>query len=140
MAENKRKLVVEEEKEIEVDAPVEVKKKPRPIRPSKNSFRFTDIFGVFKRNEIARAMPFVLFVTALIIVYIGNSYYAEKVIREIEKTKSQLKEHRAEYISTMSDLMTERKQSELAKQLLKYDLKESTNPPQKIFSEQKKSK
>ena len=138
MADNKRKLVVEEEKEIET--PVEVKKKPKPVRSSKNSFRFVDIFGVFQRNEIARAMPFVLFVTAFIVVYIGNSYYADNVIREIEKTKSQLKEHRAEYISTMSQLMTESKQSEVAKQLLKYDIKESTNPPQKIFSEQKKSK
>lgn len=139
MAENKKK----ENQEAE-DATSEEKSaagsKPKSSRSSKSIIRFSDVFGVFKRNEIAKSMPFVLFVTALIIFYIGNSYYAEKMVRDIEKTKTELKERRAEYISTMSLLMIESKQSEVAKEMAKYDLKESTEPPQKIFVEQKKSK
>lgn len=139
MAENKKK----ENQEAE-DPTSEEKSaagsKPKSSRSSKSIIRFSDVFGVFKRNEIAKSMPFVLFVTALIIFYIGNSYYAEKMVRDIEKTKTELKERRAEYISTMSLLMIESKQSEVAKEMAKYDLKESTEPPQKIFVEQKKSK
>lgn len=139
MAENKKK----ENQEVE-DPSTEEKlaapSNPKSSRSSKSIIRFSDVFGVFKRNEIAKSMPFVLFVTALIIFYIGNSYYAEKMVRDIEKTKTELKERRAEYISTMSLLMIESKQSEVAKEMAKYDLKESTEPPQKIFVEQKKSK
>lgn len=142
MAENKRKPVVEEEEVAveETEEQSEVKSKAKQPKPSRPFFRMIDVFGVFKRNEIAKAMPFVLFLTGLIICYIGNSYYAEKMIRDIEKTKNQLKERRAEYISTMSLLMTESKQSEVAKEMTAYELKESTYPPQKIFSEQTKTK
>jgi hypothetical protein len=142
MAENKRKPVVEEEEIAaeETEEQSEAKPKAKSSKPSRPFFRMIDVFGVFKRNEIAKAMPFVLFLTGLIICYIGNSYYAEKMIRDIEKTKNQLKERRAEYISTMSLLMTESKQSEVAKEMTAYELKESTYPPQKIFTEQTKTK
>ena len=121
MAENKRKPapVVEEAEELEEEeqAPKVEKKPKKKAKPPMILVRFMDVFGVFKRNEIANAMPFVLFVTFLIILYIGNSYYAERVIRDIEKTKNQLKERRAEYISTMSQLMLESKQSEVAREI-----------------------
>ncbi len=143
MAENKRKLapVVEEAEELEEEQAPKVEKKPKKkAKPPMILVRFMDIFNVFKRNEIAKAMPFVLFVTFLIVLYIGNSYYAERVIRDIEKTKNELKERRAEYISTMSELMTESKQSEVAKELSVFELKESTQPPQKIFAPETKTK
>lgn len=143
MAENKRKPapVVESEEELEEEqAPKPEAKAKKKAKPPVFFTRFADVFGVFKRNEIAKAMPFVLFVTFLIVCYIGNSYYAEKVIRDIEKTKNELKERRAEYISTMSQLMTESKQSEVARELSSYELKESTEPPQKIFAPEEKTK
>ena len=136
MAENKRKPapVVVEAEEVEEETPKAEKKPKKKAKPPVILVRFMDVFGVFKRNEIAKAMPFVLFVTFLIICYIGNSYYAERVIRDIEKTKNELKERRAEYISTMSQLMTESKQSEIARELSAYELKENTSPTQKIFA------
>ena len=142
MAENKRKPapVVEEAEEVEEEAPKVEKKPKKKAKPPVILVRFMDVFGVFKRNEIAKAMPFVLFVTFLIICYIGNSYYAERVIRDIEKTKNELKERRAEYISTMSQLMTESKQSEIARELSAYELKENTSPTQKIFAPEKENK
>lgn len=142
MAENKRKAapVVEEAEEAEEEAPKVEKKPKKKAKPPVILVRFMDVFGVFKRNEIAKAMPFVLFVTFLIICYIGNSYYAERVIRDIEKTKNELKERRAEYISTMSQLMTESKQSEIARELSAYELKENTSPTQKIFAPKKENK
>ena len=95
--------------------------------------RLLNSFGIFDRNQVVNWMPYILFVTGLIIVYIANSYYAERIIREIDKTKTELKEKRAEYISTMSRLMYQRNQSELAKALEPYQVKETTEPPEKIF-------
>ena len=142
MAENKRKPapVVEEAEEVEEEAPRVERKPKKRVKPPMILTRFMDVFGIFQRNEIAKAMPFVLFVTFLIICYIGNSYYAERVIRDIEKTKNELKERRAEYISTMSQLMAESKQSELARELSASELKENTQPTQKIFAPKKEKK
>ena len=78
-------------------------------------------------------MPFILFITLLIIGYIGNSYYAEHIIREIDKTKSDLKDNRAQYISIMSKLMYQSNQSEVAKVLAPYQITETTEPPGNIF-------
>ena len=79
MAENKRKPapVVEEAEELEEEeqAP-KVERKPKKKAKTPMIFvRFMDVFGVFKRNEIAKAMPFVLFVTFLIICYSHRRRY-----------------------------------------------------------------
>ena len=77
-------------------------------------------------------MPFILFITALIIFYIGNSYYAESTIRKIDKIKTELNDKRAEYISTKSELMYMRKPSEVAKVVAKMQIKEPLEPPKRI--------
>lgn len=117
---------------------------PKPKRKSNGASRglikAMNLFGLFERNQIARAMPFILFVTCLIMFYIANSYYAEGIIRDIDKMKVDLKERRAEYISTMSRLMYQSKQSEVAKSLQPYGVKESTEPPHKIIISTPKEK
>ncbi len=130
----KEKVIVEEAK-VE-NAP---KKTSRP-KASKNLIRFMNMFGFFNRNQIVHSMPFILFVTLLIIGYIGNSYYAEHIIREIDKTKTDLKENRAQYISIMSKLMYQSNQSQIAKALEPDQIKESTEPPSKIFITEKITK
>ena len=130
----KEKVIVEEAK-VE-NAP---KKTLRP-KASKNLIRFMNMFGFFNRNQIVHSMPFILFVTLLIIGYIGNSYYAEHIIREIDKTKTDLKENRAQYISIMSKLMYQSNQSQIAKALEPDQIKESTEPPSKIFITEKITK
>lgn len=111
----------------------ETKAKRKPANASRKLIKMMNVFGFFERNQIVNAMPFILFVTCLILFYIANSYYAEGVVRDIDKIKVDLKERRAEYISTMSRLMYESKQSEVAKSLLPTGIKESTNPAHKIF-------
>lgn len=140
LSENKLKLKKLADKEIEqaqeeeveevVAAPKIKKKKKAPSRIPINIFK---VFGILERNQVVNAMPFILFVTVLLMFYIANTYYAEGVVREIDKTKFLLKERRAEYISTMSRLMYQSKQSEVAKALLPTGIKESIEPPKKIF-------
>ena len=136
MAENvlKEKALKEEASEVNP------RRKKSPSRISRNFIRFMNMFGFFNRNQIVHSMPFILFVSLLIIGYIANSYYAEKIIREIDKTKTELKENRAEYISTMSRLMYQSNQSQVAKALEPYQVKETTQSPVKIFITEIKAK
>jgi hypothetical protein len=129
MPENKLK-----EKKV-VEKPVEqVKaKKKTNSAASRNIIRLMNMFGIFNRDQVVHAMPFILFLTILIIGYIGNSYYAEHVIREIDKKKTDLKEKRAQYISIMSRLNYQSNQTEVAKALEAYEVKENTQPQEKIF-------
>lgn len=128
MSENKIKEKIVEK--IKTDKPP---KKRTPTKFSRSFIRFMNMFGIFSRNQVVHLMPFILFMTILLIGYIGNSYYAEHIIREIDKTKTDLKEKRAQYISIMSKLMYQSNQSEVAKALEPYQIKETIEPPAKIF-------
>jgi hypothetical protein len=68
------------------------------------------------------------------IIYIGNRYHAEKVIRELTNLQFEVKDLRAESITTASELMFISKQSEVVKMIEEnqLDLKESVKPPIKI--------
>ncbi len=110
-------------------------KKKRSSRTERKLIRFMGVFGIFDRNQVVHAMPFILFVTVLIMFYIGNSYYAESTIRKIDKIKIELKERRAEFISTRSDVMFRSKPSEVAKAVEYMQIKESLEPPKRIVVE-----
>ena len=83
---------------------------------------------------MVRQLPFVLFITFLIILYIGNRYHAEKVIRETMQLQTELRELRARAISTASELEFISRQSEVAKMITKRSmgLHEAVDPPVKI--------
>lgn len=92
--------------------------------------------GTFLTKEYtAKHLPFLLFLAFVAIIYIGNSYYAEKNIRKIERLQKQLKEMRYEYVTNKSQVMHSSRQSQVANSLKKKGIKESTVPPNKIFVE-----
>lgn len=84
------------------------------------------------RENLLRQIPFIIFITFLGIMYIANSYNAEKTIIEIGRTKKQLEELRYEYITVKSNLVFQSKQSNVAYRLSNTQVKESTVPPIKI--------
>ena len=89
--------------------------------------------GTFLTNErTLQHLPFIIFLAIAAIFYIGNGYYADGKIREVNKISNQLKELRSEYISTKSELMFASKQSEVAKAVESEGLKEPVIPPIKI--------
>jgi hypothetical protein len=85
------------------------------------------------RESVVRSVPYILYVAMLGLIYISNTYDAEKTVKEIERTKLQLKELRYQYITAKSNLMFYGKQTEIAKRAVKYGLKETIIPPYKIF-------
>jgi hypothetical protein len=89
-----------------------------------------------KEHSLKQA-PFIFFLSLMAMLYISNSYYAEKKIREINKVNNELKELRSEYITSKSKLMFITKQSEVAKAAEKMGLsiRESIVPPGKIIIE-----
>ncbi len=81
-----------------------------------------------------RQLNFIVFLAAIAVFYISNSYYAESVIRRIDDTNRELKELHYEYISGKSKVMNLSKQSVLIKKLEKTGLKESIEPVRKIIA------
>ena len=101
-------------------------------RRARKLIRFMRVFGIFNRHQVVMMMPFILFLTVLILFYIGNSYYSERTVRNINNVKNELKEKRAEFISTSSELMFRTKQSEVARAIAPMEIKESVEPQKKI--------
>jgi hypothetical protein len=89
---------------------------------------------ILTKKAIVKQLPFILYITFLAFIYIGNRYHAEKVIRDIDKLQQEVKDLRAESITTSATLMYMSKQSEVVKMVdnNNINLQESTQPPLKI--------
>jgi len=83
-------------------------------------------------------LPFLLFLAALAVVYIYNGHYADKIVRDINRTSKELKELQYEYKTLKSEVMFRSKQSELAKAVAPFGLKELIAPPVVIVDSTKK--
>lgn len=107
---------------------IETKKVEESLKKAKlfNMFELTD-------EQIIKQIPYIFFLTLLAIIYIANTYYSEKTIREIDVVNNEIKELRSEYISSKSELMFKSKQSEVVKSAAMLEIKESTVPPKKII-------
>ena len=78
---------------------------------------------------ITRNIPYFLFLTVLAVVYIYNGHYADKTIRQMTRVNRELKELQYEYKTVKSEVMFRSKQSELAKAVAPFGLKELLQPP-----------
>ena len=120
-----------------VEEPKEILKKTEKLKESKVGITLRSVLdgSVLTKEAVVRLLPLGLYISVLIVTYIGVSYNSEKNIRKINKTRNELKELEFEYISTKSDLMHLSKQSEVAIRIdsLKIGVKESVVPPIKLF-------
>lgn len=122
---NREKKQVQEKKEIP-------KKENSTIAASRKYIKYLNVFGIFTRDMVMKVMPYIFFLTLVALVYIANSYYAEKTIRDIDRVSKELKTLRTEYIIGKSALMFVSKQSEVAKAVAWQGIKESVEAPGKI--------
>ena len=133
------------EPEEKVKEPEEVHERPQEKDKKKGFSVLRGVQSVLDgtiliRGKVVKSLPFIFYVTFLVILYIANQYYSEKKIIEIEKIKKDIKELRSEYISTKSKLMDINRQSEVLKRAELYGIKESLIPPHKIFAERDTTK
>ena len=64
---------------------------------------------------LLKNLPFVLFVTLLLVLYIASAHSAEKKIRQIQNAQKEVKSLRWEYMSLQSDYMQQTKRSEIVR-------------------------
>lgn len=77
----------------------------------------------------------ILWVTALLIIYIGLNHNAERLVRRIQRTKTQVDELRSQFTVLQADFMKSGKQSELSQRVAALGLavSDSLSPPHKII-------
>lgn len=86
----------------------------------------------FEEGFPVQHLPRIAFMMMLGLFYIGNTHYADKTVRRINELQAEVEDLRADYITTKADLMFASKQSEVARKVSQYGLKESLKPPYKI--------
>lgn len=84
---------------------------------------------------------YILLITVLLSIYIANRFHAEKITRESAKMLREVKDLRAEALSTSADLMHISRQSEVYKLVVKkgLDLEELKAPPYRLLVSKKES-
>ncbi len=85
-------------------------------------------------SSLVKQLPFIVFLVFLAVIYIGNRYHAEKMIRRIVAEREEVKNLRAEQLTTASELMNHSKPSTVEDMVKErgLGLKQPTKPPYKI--------
>lgn len=86
----------------------------------------------FEEGFPVQHLPKMIFVMVLGLLYISNTHYAEKTVRKINDVQAEVEDLRADYTTMKADLMFASKQSEVARKVSPYGLKETLRPPYKI--------
>lgn len=88
---------------------------------------------------ILKNLGYISLITFLAAIYIGNRFHAEKITRESTKLQREVKDLRAESLSTSADLMYLSKQSEVFAMIREkgLNLEELKTPPYKLLVDKK---
>ncbi|MBP9186579.1 MAG: hypothetical protein KBG11_05760 [Bacteroidia bacterium] len=117
---------VEEKEANEEEKPKETSKFTSAMQ------KMADFDFNISKEWMVRQIPFGLFVMVLLLVHIYNVHSTERIIRKTDKLNKEIKELRSEYITILSALMSDSKQSTVAKKLDTLGIKELISPPIKI--------
>jgi hypothetical protein len=87
--------------------------------------------SILLNHYVNQQLPFALFLAFLAVIYIGNRYSTERLVKDIATMQADIKELRHEAIATASELMFRSKQSVIAAECKKRGLgiEEATEPP-----------
>jgi hypothetical protein len=88
---------------------------------------------------ILKNLGYVSLVTLLAAIYIGNRFHAEKITRETTRLQREVKDLRAEALSTSADLMYVSRQSAVFRMVREngLNLEELKTPPFKLLVDKK---
>jgi hypothetical protein len=95
--------------------------------------------SIVTEKIILRNLGYLLLLTLLGAVYIGNRFHAEKITRETTRLQRDVKDLRAESLSTSAELMFISRQSEIYRLVKEkgLDLEELKTPPYRLLVEKK---
>lgn len=116
-----------------------VRREPAPETAPRSSWslfslldRATSVDGLFREGLPVRFLPHLLFGMLLVLLYIGNTHYGNRMNRNIQRLKQETEDLRADYTTLKSDYMEASKQSEVARKVAAIGLVESSSPPFRI--------
>ena len=113
---------------------------PPPKRKKKKSlYDRLDLTRFVQHETVIRHMPFILFIALLALLYIWNNHYAVKSVRIINKNEKEIKQLKWEYLTSKSELEGKSKQSEVARLVEPYGIKELKAPPVKIYVDEQRN-
>jgi len=95
--------------------------------------------SMISEKLILKNLGYVSLITMLAAIYIGNRFHAEKVTRETSRLQREVKDLRAEALSTSADLMYVSRQSEVYRLVREkgLNLEELKTPPYKLLVSKK---
>jgi hypothetical protein len=127
---NRLRTEIQEEEEL---AEKKLIVEEKPVREIPDNFLTQFLAkGVITTDDATRALPFILYVAFLGMLYIGNRHLSENNLRDIDKIGKEVKELSWEYKSTKADLAYKSTLTEVAKRVDTLGIKEPAQPPQKI--------
>ena len=128
----------EVKEEVKTEVKEEHKGKKNQINPG--SFIKELLSGsMVSEKLILNNLGYITLITFLAAVYIGNRFHAEKITRETSRLQKEVKDLRAESLSTSADLMYISKQSEVYSMVREkgLNLEELKSPPYKLLVDRK---
>lgn len=130
----------ETEKEIPNEVPEEVVEEKDEVRRKPSSKGKKVFFGVLRGDylrkfDVKEHLPFALWVLLLLILWIGNTYLAEDMNKEIVVKSHELKKLRVESVYLDSEVTKATTQSEMSRRVKGLKIVESVEPLKKIVVE-----
>ncbi len=92
----------------------------------------------FTAEKATNALPFLLFLAFLGMLYIGNMHLAERNVRGIDKVGKEVKELVWDYKTAKADLAYKSTLTEIAKRVDTLGIKEPIEPPQRLKAQEVK--
>lgn len=111
-------------------------KEEKPKQGKSGSFVKELLSGIiFSDIIVLKNLWYIIFLTILGAIYIGNRFHAEKITRESARLTREVKDLKAEALSTSANLMYASKQSEVYRMVREkgLGLEELKTPPYKLI-------
>ena len=96
--------------------------------------------SILTQSVLVKQFPYILFLVALALIYIGNRFHAERLARKLNKIRIEVKDLCSEQITTASELMNISRPSEVVRLLDKKNIGLSLpeTPPKVLTKKEKK--
>ncbi|MEM9822656.1 MAG: FtsL-like putative cell division protein [Bacteroidota bacterium] len=89
--------------------------------------------GNISASLVLKNLPFVLFLSFLMLIYIANAHYSEKKVRAIQSLQKDVRKLRWHYMALQAELMYNSKRSEVTKIVAPLNLEVPKGTPKKII-------
>jgi len=96
--------------------------------------------SILTQSGVVKQFPYILFLVALALIYIGNRFHAERLARKLSRIQIEVKDLCSEQITTASELMNISRPSEVIKLVDKKNIGLSLpeTPPKMLIKKGKK--